>query len=665
MSANGDFDARIGPSVQDGTADSDDLPLSPETAPSLGEVVAARASRRTVLKGLAAVGGTAALGAGLKPLVAEAAVAIGLSTLTFEEIPHKITETIAVAPGYEARVLARWGDKVTADAPVFDIMAQSGTAQSKQFGYNCDFIAFMPLPAGSWNSGHGLLCVNNEYTNPELMLPRIERRRRAIKNATLELVAIEMAAHGHSIVEIRKQDGVWQVVERSRFGRRLTATTEMRIAGPAAGHERLRTKADPTGTKVLGTVNNCAGGVTPWGTVLICEENFHYYFAGDLKKDPLAPEEARSHGRYGVTKELTYGWYKVHERFALAHEPREAFRFGWVVEVDPYDPDSVPVKRTALGRFKHEGAAMTVNRDGRVAVYMSDDQRFEYVYKFVTDGRYDPNNRAANRDLLDKGTLYVARFEADGTVRWLPLVHGSGPLTAENGFKSQADVLIDARLAADALEATRMDRPEDVEVNPVTGRVYVVLTKNPRRAKDEVDAVNPRGPNRFGHIVELIAAGEGKAADHAAETAHWEIFLLAGNPKVTTDGAKYNPATSDNGWLLAPDNLAFDPRGRMWIATDQGPSQRRSGVPDGIFATDTTGPGRALTRFFFAGPVDCEVCGPAFTPDGTTLFVSVQHPGEGSHYEQPTTRWPDFDEKMPPRPSVVAITRKGGGVIGF
>ena len=619
------------------------------------EVVAAHVSRRGFLKGVSAL----AIGAGAARIGGSPAFADS-SSLTFKELSHGNDETFHVAEGYDQTVLIRWGDPVAGAAPSFDPMHQTVGAQLRQFGYNNDFIGYLPLPAGSKNSDHGLLVINHEYTNTDLMFPGLPEKD--YNDAlTRDQVDVEMAAHGLSVIEVKNEGGKWTVVPNSRYGRRITAsTTEMRVTGPAAGHDRLKTSVDQTGARVIGTLNNCAGGITQWGTVITAEENFNGYFSGD----GAGTNEAANHKRYGLPKASWYGWHRFHDRLVVAKEPNEPNRYGWMVEFDPYDPLSVPVKRTAMGRFKHEGANTIINRDGRIVAYSGDDERFDYLYKFISDRRYDPDNRAVSKDILDSGTLFVAKFHADGTLTWLPIVWGAGPLTPENGFNSQADVLIETRRAGDLLGATPMDRPEDVEPNPVTGTVYLLLTNNTSRSKDKVDGPNPRANNKHGHIVELVPPGGGADADHAALKFRWNILLLAGDPRKPEDGAKYHAEVTPNGWLSCPDNCAVDSRGRLWIATDGAPGT--AGIADGLWGTDTVGGGRALTKHFLRTPRGAELCGPFFTPDDKTLFVAVQHPGDekGSTFEKPATRWPDFSPNMPPRPSVVAITKSDGGVIG-
>ena len=632
----------------------EDVGVNTSTEPAIGELIAGRLTRRSLLKGLVASAAAGIAGEGLtgQPALAQAT---GPSSLAFKEIPHSLDGTHHVPEGYDVEILLRWGDPVLADAPAFDPRSLTAAAQAKQFGYNCDFLAYCPVPIGSRNSDNGILAVNHEYTNTNLMFAGVGEGRAARGRTTKPQAEVELAAHGMSFVEIRKADGRWGVVADSRWNRRLTMNTPMRISGPAAGHARMKTNAEPTGTLVLGTLNNCAGGTTPWGTVLTGEENTNLYFGGTPEKLPLAAMYAR----YGITSNPIMAWPRHIDRFDVDKEPNEPHRFGWVVEIDPYDPAAMPVKRTAIGRFKHEGCTHALAKDGRVVLYSGDDERLEYVYRFVTARAWNPNDRAANRDLLDEGTLSVARFTDDGKLAWLPLLHGQGPLTAEHGFNDQAEVLIFAREAAKLLKATPMDRPEDVEANPVNGRVYVVMTKNERRTREQVDRANPRPNNIHGHIIEISP----KDGDHGSAEASWSIFIAGGRPGIDM-GAVYHRAVSENGWLSCPDNIAFDSRGRIWIATDGGPES--SGVADGLYAADCSGYGRALTRLFFQAPTGAEVCGPALTPDDQTLFLAIQHPGEdpGSTFENPSTRWPDFTEGVPPRPSVIAITKRGGGQVG-
>lgn len=616
---------------------------------TLQTILEARLSRRGFVSGLASVGALA----GLCALVPSKALT-ALSTLTFKEIRKSLTTTHEISEGYIAHVVARWGDRLFADAPYFDIHHQTAEAQRKQFGSNNDYIAFMPLPWGSNNSERGLLCVNHEYTDTKMMFPHVSNEA---LDVNAEQVNILQAAVGISILEITHTQGRWEYLIGSNYSRRITASTPIAISGPAAGHARLQTHKDPTGKRVCGTISNCAGGITPWGTVLSCEENINDFFAGDPKEN----REESNHIRMGIGKSrYVQGWYRFDERFHINKEPTEANRFGWVVEYDPYDPDNTPVKRTALGRFKHESATCTLNHDGRVVVYMGDDEKFEYLYRFVSKNTVNFAEKTKNVSLLDEGTLSVARFDEDGTLQWLPLVYGAPPLNEKNGFFSQADVLIETRRAADLLGATPMDRPEDVEISPVSGKVYAVMTKNSDRV--EINAANPRAHNIHGHIIELIPPIRHHKPNHAGTTYHWDIFLKGGDPAETPDVLEHPSAVSKEGWVSCPDNLAFDPMGRLWICTDgQNESIHKS---DSIYATETEGKNRGVTKLFFNAPLGAEVTGPCFTPDGNTLFVSIQHPGESTAYAHPSTRWPDFDKALPPRSSVIAITKKDNGVVG-
>ncbi|CAN7244065.1 PhoX family phosphatase [Mesorhizobium amorphae] len=637
---------------------------------TMGEIIASRFSRRGFLKGSLAVSAIAATVSPLALVSADNARAAEGSAFSFDELEAGIDDRHHVAPGYDADVLLRWGDPLFADSPEFDPTKQSAEAQLKQFGYNNDYVGYIPIDG---SAEHGLLVVNHEYTNSHLMFPGIVKivdkdGKKALEVAPLskEQVDVEMAAHGGTIVEIRKEAGKWQVVRDGKLNRRISSNTEMALSGPAAGHDRLKTSADPSGTKVIGTFNNCAGGVTPWGTYVMAEENIHGYFSGEL---PADHKEATNYKRLGIP-EGAYEWGAHYDRFDLAKEPNEANRFGWIVEVDVNDPTSTPRKRTAMGRFKHEGAESIVAKDGRVVFYLGDDERFDYVYKFVTKGTFNPNDRAANMNLLDDGTLHVAKFAEDGSVEWLPIVFGQGPLTAENGFADQADVLIETRRAADLLGATKMDRPEDIQPNAGNGKVYVMLTNNSKRKAEQVDAANPRAENAFGHIIEIVEDG----GDFTATKGKWEVLLKCGDPSVAEVGATFSTATTANGWFGMPDNCAVDSAGRLWVATDgQGP--KATGRTDGLWAVDTEGSARATSKLFFRVPIGAEMCGPLFAPDDQTAFVAVQHPGDGgedweafgrpSYYEDLSTRWPDFKPDMPVRPSVVAITKQGGGKIAI
>ncbi|MFC6081087.1 PhoX family protein [Sphaerisporangium aureirubrum] len=592
----------------------------------------------------------------------------GSRGLGFTSVAPNSLDALTVADGYRSAVVVRWGDPVLPGAPAFDFENQTAAAQAKQFGYNCDFVTFFPI-----GDDRGLLWVNHEYTDENLMF----RGWTSGDTVPLEQVAIGMAAHGGSIVELERagRTGQWKLVTRGRrrYNRRVTVQTRMRFTGPAAGSALLKTAADPRGTTVYGMLNNCAGGTTPWKTVLSGEENWNQYFVGGNG----VPEAQKPFlTRYGVntTTAVPSGnrrFDRVEERFDLARHPNEINRFGWIVEIDPFDPDSAPIKRTALGRLAHEGATTTLAKDGRVVAYMGDDSRFEYIYKFVSKERFIPGFDRHNRSLLDEGTLYVATFTGDspgqidgtgtlpadggfdGTGTWIPLV--SGDRSFVEGMTA-AEVLVYTRLAADKVGATKMDRPEDMERNPVNGAVYVALTNNTARTAAQADEANPRASNRHGQILEIVERRD----DAAATTFTWSLPLVCGDPADPStyfagfDKTKVSP-------ISCPDNVTFDADGNLWISTDG----NALGKNDGLFAMPLSGPDRGHVRQFLTVPYGAETCGPLITEDQKSVFVAVQHPGEitGATPDAPASHWPDGGTTQP-RPSVAVAWHPQGKKIG-
>ncbi|GAA4419611.1 PhoX family protein [Georgenia halophila] len=635
-----------------------------------GDVAASAFSRRAALQAgtvLALAGGaTSALGQGAAaapPPHAPGGTAVGLR---FEPIQQQTGDAFTVPPGYLHDVVIRWGDPIFSDAPEFDPENQSAEAQLRQFGYNNDHVGLFDL-----GRGEHLIVANHEYSSEPMMFPRYDP-----ENPTQAQVETAWAAHGLTVVAV---SGEWRG-RRSRaldpvldhpLNRRLHTSSEFELTGPAAGSELLRTSADAEGRTVLGTLNNCAGGLTPWGTWLTAEENFNQYFANaDAVADPTARERL---SRYGATGgESGRKWERFDARFDLALEPNEFNRFGWIVEVDPFDPTSTPKKRTALGRFKHEAANVQIAADGRAVAYMGDDERFDYLYKFVSDEAYVEGDVAHNATLLDNGTLYVARLtgdspasqidgsgtlpgdgEFDGSGEWIPLV--SGNTSHVPGMTAQ-EVLIFTRQAGDAVGATKMDRPEDVEPSPRTGAVYVALTNNTSRTAAQAEEPNPRAVNKFGHVLELVEAG----SDASAATFAWSIFLLCGDPEdPSTYFAGYDK--SQVSPISCPDNLAFDDHGNLWISTDGQPGTL--GTNDALYGVAVEGRQRGEVRQFLAVPAGGETCGPVITDD--RVLVAVQHPGEvdGASYETPLSHWPDGGSSIP-RPSVVATYRADGKKIG-
>lgn len=619
------------------------------------DVLATRISRR----GLVA-GGLTAVAALLVPrgMGARAVAGDAGGLLGFTGIPVSTADTVVVPAGYTAEVLYAWGDPVS-EGPGFRPDAGGSAAEQKaQAGMHHDGLHFFPLPAGGSDSTHGLLAINHEYTDDGLLHPG------GMEPWTAAKVAKSQAAHGVSVVEVRLDGGRWRVVRPSGYGRRLTADTPIRLSGPLAGHPLLRTAADPAGLTALGTVNNCASGVTPWGTYLTCEENFNGYFVN--RSGAVPPLQKR----YGINERgLGYRWHEHDPRFDAALHPNEPNRFGWVVELDPYEPARPAVKHTALGRLKHEGATVALARDGRVVVYMGDDERFEYIYKFISRDGWEPaRGRESGRRLLEHGALFVARFDADGTGEWVELRHGENGLDAGAGFASPADVLVNTRGAADRAGATRMDRPEWIAVHPATGELYCSLTNNSARgvgAAPATDAANPRADNIFGHIIRWRDRG----GDAGARRFDWDVFALCGDPAHGETGRR---GTINGDRFGSPDGLWFDRRGVLWIQTDVSTSVLNRGdyAPMGNNQMLAADPVTREVRRFLTGPNGCELTGMTSTPDGRTLFVNIQHPGETASERsnpaapQAVSSWPDGPAGGRPRSATLAIRRRDGGVVG-
>ncbi|RCW76513.1 PhoX family protein [Pseudorhodoferax soli] len=573
----------------------------------------------------------------------------------FEGIPASVADRVVVPRGYVAQVLAPWGEPVgvAGAMPAFrDDLSNSAEEQALQLGMHHDGMGFFALDGGQ----RGLLVINHEYTDDGMLHPG------GMAPWTAQKVRKSQAAHGLSVVEVALADGRWQLQRPSRFARRITADTPCMVAGPAAGHALLRTADDPSGRTVRGTLNNCAGSTTPWGTYLAGEENFRFYFAGGRDRDA-------DQRRWGMTEQAFFRWPEHDARFDARQHPHEFHRFGWIVEVDPMEPGAAPIKRTALGRGAHEGAWVATTADGRAVVYSGEDARFEYIYKFVSRDRIAPASAGqsaaqANRHLLDDGTLYVARFDADGTGRWLPLVHGEGLLTAAAGFADQGAVLVRTRQAADLLGATRMDRPEWLAIDQARKTVYCTLTNNSARGapgQPGVDAANPRANNVMGQVIRWHEDG-----DFDATRMRWDHLLLAGDPANPRPEAQ---GTIRGDLFACPDGLLLDARGLLWIQTDASAGEMRRGEMQAMgnnqmLACD---PATGEVRRFLTGPVNCEITGATMAPDGRTLFVNIQHPGEPpSDRSAPdeVTRYSTWPDGGRPRSATLAIRREDGGPVG-
>ncbi|AVM01286.1 phosphatase [Gordonia iterans] len=628
-------------------------------------------SRRTVLRG--SLAGAVAVGAGSvlaacgdDTPVSETGSSGPLEGMRFDVVAPNTEDALKIPDGYRQQVVIRWGDPVLPGAPEFDFENQTPEAQALQFGYNNDFAGLIPVVG---EPDHFYLVVNQEYTTEELMF-----RGYREKDPTEQQARVAMAAHGITVLEVTggDADGSLTPVVGHR-NRRITASTPFRLTGPAAGSELVRTSADPDGRTVLGTIANCSGGITPWGTMLSGEENYNNYFmnASAVTEAPAADRLAR----YGFEDDADYHqWGRFEKRFDLASEPNEANRFGYVVEVDPHDPKSVPLKHSALGRLKHESANIHVVPDGpaagTVVAYTGDDERFEYIYKFVSSRKIREGDsaeaRRENMRILSEGTLYVASFTSDkpttvtdaaGSGRWHKLltVDADGAATSHIKGMTPAEVAVFTRLAADKAGATKMDRPEDIEPHPTTGKVYCALTNNDKRGTDGkpgADAANPRNENKNGQILEIDD-------DHTGEQFTWDLLLVCGDPAAADtyyggfDKKQVSP-------ISCPDNVAFDPHGNLWISTDGNALESN----DGLFAVALDGPRRGETKQFLTVPRGAETCGPIITDK--RVVVCVQHPGEDDDatVEKPFSHWPDGGDAQP-RPSVVAVWKDGDGAIGM
>ena len=614
-------------------------------------------SRRGFISAGALCGAAMFLGGSLlsRSVLADGVRAASSPLLGFNSIDAATTDAITLPPGYRASVLISWGQPLQAGGPAFKPDGTGTAAQQEvQLGDNNDGMSLFAFPD---DPNRALMAINNEYTNYRYLYPH------GGQPTSAEDAHKAQASEGVSVIEIQRTGDRWQFVQGSPFNRRIHGNTPIRLSGPAAGHALLRTQADSTGTRALGTFQNCANGKTPWGTYLTCEENFTDCFGST---DPNQTFNA-AQKRYGVvaaSKDIN--WHLHDPRFDLAYNPNELNRHGWVVEIDPFDPHSTPVKRTALGRFKHENAALAETRDGHAVVYMGDDERGEFIYKFISRDKIDHQNPKANRDLLDHGTLYVARFDngdshpdrPKGKGQWIELSHGKNGINAGSGFANQAEVLIHARLAASAVGATRMDRPEWIVVSPKDGQVYCTLTNNVKRGEDgqPVGGPNPREKNVYGQILRWSEQGN----DHGAAHFDWDLFVVAGNPAVHPKQPKGGSANiTPQNMFNSPDGMGFDEAGRLWILTDGDVSNTGDFAGMGNNQMLCADPNTGEIRRFMVGPVGCEVTGISFAPDQKTLFVGIQHPGENGG-----STFPEHLPNGTPRSSVMAISREDGGIVG-
>jgi secreted PhoX family phosphatase len=635
---------------------------NPSTEPTFAEIARKQLSRRSVLISTGAIAAAAALPTAGLALPAAAAPPRGLRFDPINPVAADV-DAFTVPKGYEWHTVLRWGDPLFSDSKPFNPNVPDAEAQERQFGYNNDYLDILVRSERS-----ALLCCNHEYVNRYIMFPPTSSAAEE-----REVIKALMAAVGFTVAELRRtgKGRPWRYVRDGDKNRRITAYTPFALTGPAAGSDLVKTAADPTGRRVLGTLGNCAGGTTPWGTILSGEENFNGYF--------LASGTAPGQARYGLTDTTApsgSGFEQVDPRFDArnADYVNEPNRFGYIVEIDPDDPTSTPRKHTAMGRFKHEGANVRVDADGTVVAYMGDDERFDYLYKFVARRKYRPGKSAAarrhNLRILTSGDLYVAKFSGTlkpdahnlGRGTWIPLTLNGRSMVSG---MTEDEVLVYTRLAADKVGATPMDRPEDVEPNLKTGKVYMACTNNTDRGKPGKpgpDAPNPRALNKDGHIIELTEHRNRASAT----TFAWNIFLLCGNPSEAGSRTYFAGYDGPVSPIACPDNLAFDSSGdNLWVATDGQPSAIK--YADGLFLVPLTGRERGHVEQFLAVPEGAETTGPVIHDRDGSVFVAVQHPGEDGTWDAQQSFFPDYvaagerprrGEWRGPRPSVVQVTRK-------
>jgi secreted PhoX family phosphatase len=610
-------------------------------------VVERAISRRGFLGGALAFGsGAAVMGAGF--LKGSAAMAQQTSRFAFAQLAPQTDGTIHVPEGYSWKVLVRWGDPLFSDAPAFDTTTGIPTVGSDRvFGENTDGMELFNV------GGRQLLVVNSEYVNREINLVGNVDGVPASADDVLRLQNFQ----GVSVMEIVEGADDWSVVIDSPYNRRITNNTPMTINGPAAGHDLLKTEAYPTGTVSLGTFNNCGSGRTPWGTYLTCEENFNGYFGATagLPEDAII---AAGYQRYGISEGGSgYNYHAFDARFDVSTTANEPHRARYIVEIDPANPNSTPVKHSALGRFKHENAAYALAPTGRVIVYMGDDERGEFMYKWLSRDLYVPGGDTST--LLSEGQLYVAKFNDDLTGAWVALTPEATGMTA-------AEIAVFTRIAASKVGATTMDRPESIAVNPTAVEAYCCLTNNSRRGTKsddgtpranaggdalDLNAVNSRETNNYGQIVRWRPHGD----DHAVETFDWDLYVMAGNPDVHAQGPYAGTANINAGNLFnSPDGMQIDSTGLIWIQTDGDDSNEGDFAGMGNNQMLAGDPVTGEIRRFLTGPFGSEVTGLTWSSDRRTMFVGIQHPGAA---------FPDGEGTLP-RSAIVAVKRNDNALIG-